>query len=82
MKRRRILLSLAFALNAVLFFAAGVALRDTAQDWRDQAEAEQRAQVVRECPYYVVLTRQGFECKRLMIFFELGNPLRPAKEAG
>jgi hypothetical protein len=78
-KRRRILLSLAFALNAAVFFAVGVVLRDTAQDWRDRAEAEQRAQVVRQCPYYVVLTRQGFECKRLMIFFELGHPMRPER---
>lgn len=69
--RRRALLLFAFVLNAVAFFAAGVALRDTAQDWRDQ----DKAKLVRECPYYVVMTRRGFECKRLMIFFEIGNPM-------
>ena len=71
MKRR--LLSLVFV--GVLAFSAGIAFRDQAQDWRDQAETERQAKVVRECPYYVVLTRQGFECKRLMIFYELGAPV-------
>jgi len=80
MNRRRALLALAFTFNAAMFFAAGVALRDTAQDWRDQAESERLSKVVRECPYYVVLTRQGFECKRLMIFFELGAPVPVKKE--
>lgn len=75
---RRILLTFAIILNAVAFFSAGITVRDTAQDWRDQAQAEQQAKFVRECPYYVVMTRSGFECKRLMIFFQIGHPLKQA----
>lgn len=75
MKRLRV-----FIIPVAVAFAAGVLMRDVAQDRRDQERVDRLAAQVRACPQYVVVSKDGkTECRALMPRFEIFLPSKPLR---
>jgi len=64
------------AVGLMAAFAAGIAVRDAAQDWRDEQRKQQLIAAIRACPQYVVLDRDGKpECRAMMPRLDFTFPL-------
>ena len=64
---------------AVLSFAVGILVRDVAQDWHDEAKAEEVRAQVRSCPGYIVTANDGStSCRAMMPRLDFDWPMQPS----